>query len=736
MPRIPATKPTARRARWLAACLLACAASIGAAASPASANTIAVTNLNDAGAGSLRQAIETAAPNDTITVPAGQITLTTGPLAVAKNLTISGAGSGATTISGNDASRVFTITASPVVTLSGMKITHGKDVKGAGLLATGEVTLVDVAVTANHAGGGGVSGFGGGVALGRGSYRLIDSSVTENTAGGGFEGAGFGGGLEYEPPGNGASFSLSLTRSRVSGNQAGGGATESAGFGGGISASSGFEAGSIAITLASSVVSNNVAGGKGVEAAGFGGGLELSSGGAKNTLSLVLERSAVTGNAAGGGASQSTGFGGGIDFVSGGAEVTQTLTSSDTTISANSSGGGGAVGFGGGVLFGTGTATFSYDTIAANSAGGGGGAGQGGGLEVGTGAGSVSDSILAANAGGNCATPLPSGGNNIDDGTSCGFAGANDRSGVDAKLGPLGDHGGLSPTQIPLAGSPAIDRGNPAGCTSADQRGVSRPQAEGCDIGAVELVKPSVATGAASGVSSETATVGGSIDANFSATSYHVDYGTTTAYGNFTAAASAGEDGLAHAVSATLSKLKPNTFYHYRLVASNAEGTVIGGDATLTTRPAQVAFPVPLIVLPRAPGLGSASLTNTRFRVGRSATAIVARRAPVGTRFRFKLSTAATVQISIARLLPGLRKGHSCLAPSVRLRRAHAKHCTRALAIGKLTRASQRTGLNSIAFSGRIGKRALAPGEYRAVLSASNGGGRSIPVVLKFTVVR
>src|SRR5262249_54885293 len=118
----------------------------------ASAETIAVANLDDSGPGSLREAIAKAAANDTITVPAGQITLTSGPLAVAKNLTIAGAGSGATTLSGNDASRVFTITGTPQVTLRGLTITHGSSADGGGIKAAGEVTLQDVVVRGNHAG--------------------------------------------------------------------------------------------------------------------------------------------------------------------------------------------------------------------------------------------------------------------------------------------------------------------------------------------------------------------------------------------------------------------------------------------------------------------------------------------------------------------------------------------------------------------------------------------------------
>src|SRR4051812_49260118 len=61
--------------------------------------TITVTNTNDDGAGSLRDAIATALSGDMITFAApGTITLTTGNLTINKNLTITGLGSSNTII--------------------------------------------------------------------------------------------------------------------------------------------------------------------------------------------------------------------------------------------------------------------------------------------------------------------------------------------------------------------------------------------------------------------------------------------------------------------------------------------------------------------------------------------------------------------------------------------------------------------------------------------------------------
>ena len=139
------------------------------------------------------------------------------------------------------------------------------------------------------------------------------------------------------------------------------------------------------------------------------------------------------------------------------------------------------------------------------------------------------------------------------------------------------------------------------------------------------------------------------------------------------------------------------------------------------------------------PTITAASMSNKRFRVGPGATAISARKAPkvpVGTSFHFTLSTSARVQIAITQSAPGRLKGRRCVVPTAALKRAHAKSCVRTLTIGTLTRANRPSGSNSIPFSGRIGRRALKPGTYGAVLLASNAGGTSSPARLQFSVVR
>ncbi len=137
------------------------------------------------------------------------------------------------------------------------------------------------------------------------------------------------------------------------------------------------------------------------------------------------------------------------------------------------------------------------------------------------------------------------------------------------------------------------------------------------------------------------------------------------------------------------------------------------------------------------PVLTSARLSHSRFRVTKHVTAISAKaRAPLGTSFHFTLSETAKVRIVLTRIAAGLRSGKRCLAPSAKLRRHHAKRCTRSLGAGTLTRANERAGADSIAFSGRVGTKALTPGSYRATLVAFAGGLTSSPTALSFTVVR
>jgi hypothetical protein len=142
--------------------------------------------------------------------------------------------------------------------------------------------------------------------------------------------------------------------------------------------------------------------------------------------------------------------------------------------------------------------TITGSTIAENS---------GGGIQS-YGAGStpltLQDSIVADNGGSDVtdsAGPLTADFSLIKNATGLSGLGVTDITGKDPKLGALQNNGGPTDTEMPKAGSPAIDHGKAFGM-GTDQRGLARtvrragstlpPGGDGTDIGAVELQPPSV----------------------------------------------------------------------------------------------------------------------------------------------------------------------------------------------------------------------------------------------------
>jgi predicted outer membrane repeat protein len=124
---------------------------------------IAVENLDDAGPGSLRQAIDDIASGGTITFDVtGTITLTTGQLFVDKDLTIDGPGAALLAVSGNNAQRVLHVASGAVVTVEGVTIRNGFDTgDGAGInVDQSTLTLINAVVAHNVTlhGGGGLAG--------------------------------------------------------------------------------------------------------------------------------------------------------------------------------------------------------------------------------------------------------------------------------------------------------------------------------------------------------------------------------------------------------------------------------------------------------------------------------------------------------------------------------------------------------------------------------------------------
>jgi hypothetical protein len=87
--------------------------------------------------------------------------------------------------------------------------------------------------------------------------------------------------------------------------------------------------------------------------------------------------------------------------------------------------------------------------------------------------------------------PVSNGYNIESPGNTCGFDQSTDKFNVSAsslKLAPLGLNGGPTETHALVEGSVAIDAIPPEMCeVGADQRGVTRPQGDACDVGAFEL---------------------------------------------------------------------------------------------------------------------------------------------------------------------------------------------------------------------------------------------------------
>jgi len=392
------------------------------------ANIIVVTNTDDSGPGSLRDALAISNDGDTIDVTgvSGTILLTSGELQITHNVTINGPGAGSLAVDGNATSRVFENFAENV-TIFGFTITNG--------------------LAADGNGGGGI--------LNHGGLTLSDSIVSNS-----LNVAGTGGGISCNGGGT-----LTVTNSTVSGNSA---TSIFGAAGGGI-----FSTDGVTVTVISSTINGNSAG-------CLGGGI------AAENAQLTVVNSTISDNSTGGiGGLCEGGSGGGIHFYNAGGGP---LTVTNSTISGNSASGNG--GFGGGISYGgAGTLTVTYSTISGNSASDSGGSIDNAGqatightvLNAGEFGGTIFNGGTVTSLGYNLATDAGGGV----------LTGLGDQINTDPMVGPLQNNGGPTFTHALLPGSPAINAGDPSFTPPPffDQRGpgFDRVVTGRIDIGSFEV---------------------------------------------------------------------------------------------------------------------------------------------------------------------------------------------------------------------------------------------------------
>ena len=428
------------------------------APSAAGAATITVTTLDDASSPdqcSLRDATIAANANavaggctagevghDTIAFAPGlegSLLLTGGSLVLTEDTTLSGPGAAQLTIDAQGVSRVLEFPGDPAIhsTVSGLTLTGGRTTgegeNGGGIFSLVTLDLVDSVVTGNSTAG--ANAVGGGVFAT--TLALTRSTVSGNWT----EGYGaLAGGLMV------AFGTTTVTASTIADNWTEG---DTAGGGGIVAFWGWFDA-----TFIDSTISGNRTLGDNSQAGG------IAAGG-----NLFLINSTVSGN-------RTFGDNSGEGFTDAGAFTTNgSATIVNSTIYDNVSPSGATINLG---LPDTTLLTIS-NSIIANP-------GQDPGVPL-------------------CSSPVDgAGGGNLVGDASCGTATLIGGMPVDVEslgLAPLADNGGPTRTHALLAGSVAIDTGDPATCAAdpvanLDQRGQPRPQdgdADGsavCDVGAFE----------------------------------------------------------------------------------------------------------------------------------------------------------------------------------------------------------------------------------------------------------
>jgi hypothetical protein len=397
---------------------------------PAYATTLTVTNTNDSGPGSLRQALANANDADTINFAVtGTIVLITGGLMLDKNVTISGPDASQLSIDGNEGDFVFAVDRDTTAAISGLTITNGQ----AGIENIGTLTVSNCAISGNSSGG--LSNFANGQASTRATLTIVNSVVSDNS-GPGISNFSFM-----------ASAQLTILSSTLTGNAGG---IWTRGFEGGTS-----------ITVSNSTISNN--------STDSGGGIY------SYWSSVTIANSTLSGNWAGT-------SGGGI-YAEG-----PLVRISNSTLSGNSAG------TSGGAISNNTSGYLEVDnsTLSDNSAHVGGGIYTVSHVDVSNTIFNVG--VFGENIFNNGGIVISYGYNLSSDDGGGFLTGPGDQIKTDPLLGPLQNNGGPTFTHALLPGSAAIDAGDPnfSPPPSYDQRGCpfDRVFNGRIDIGSFETQPP------------------------------------------------------------------------------------------------------------------------------------------------------------------------------------------------------------------------------------------------------
>src|SRR3989344_4583559 len=129
------------------------------------------------------------------------------------------------------------------------------------------------------------------------------------------------------------------------------------------------------------------------------------------------------------------------------------------------------------------------------------------------------------------------------------------------------------------------------------------------------ITPPNATTSPATNVTSNSATLNGTVNPNGTASGAFFQWGTTTSYGNLTPNdTTPGSGTTAQPVFANLTGLSPNTTYHFRIVASSGPNTtVFGADQSFTTASTPSTTPTVISVSPNTltQGTGAQYVTIT-----------------------------------------------------------------------------------------------------------------------------